>query len=146
MRTTKKLLIVTAFLCIIFSLMNFKKNDNLILKNKISYKSKNYSNWSGIYVDKFGTTLKIKGPAPDGAVIFEYLQTSQSCIGQIEGTAYLTSNYVANYQDEGQCHLTFTYNPGTIQISENNCDEYRGASCGTFDGFFKKKINKKKRK
>lgn len=146
MKTREKILKLSTLFLLTFLLMNFSfKNENT--KNNINLKSsKFYSSWTGIYVDRFGSTLKIIGPSSDGGIKFELLQTSQSCIGQIEGTAYLTSDNVANFQDEDKCHLNFTYNPGSIQISEYNCNDYRGSSCGTFDGFYKKKLKKKKRK
>jgi hypothetical protein len=96
--------------------------------------------WAGTYVDKFGRTLKIQGPASDGAVKFELTQqNSASCAEEpMEGTAYLTNQSVANWQEEGgQCHLSFTYNPGSIEVIESDC--MHGASCGTFDGFYDKK-------
>jgi hypothetical protein len=102
--------------------------------------SDDYSNWSGTYEDKYGSTLNVKGPSADGAVEFQLLQTSATCIGQIEGTAYLTKNGVANFHAKGDnCHVNFTFNPGSIQVSEYDCENYRGASCGSFDGFYNKK-------
>jgi hypothetical protein len=96
--------------------------------------------WTGTYVDKFKRTLKITGPASDGAVKFELTpQNNASCEeGPMEGTAYLTSSAVANYQEDGsECYLNFTFNTGQIEVNEYDCDH--GASCGTLDGIYTKK-------
>jgi len=98
--------------------------------------------WTGTYVDEFGATLKITGPASDGAVKFLLeREGSESCAEEpMEGTAYLTKQTVAIWQEEGeQCYLSFTYNPGSIQVIESDCLGMHGASCGTYDGFYKKK-------
>jgi hypothetical protein len=98
------------------------------------------SNWTGTYVDKFGSTLKLKGPSSDGALKFKLIQASANCIGLVEGIAYLTKTGVANFDaEDDNCHLNFTFNPGSIQVSEYDCENYRGASCGTFDGWYNKK-------
>ena len=83
--------------------------------------------------------LKITGPASDGAVKFELTpKYSGSCVEDIwTGTAYLTNSAVANYTLEGsECHFNFTFNTGQIEVNEYDCSH--GATCGTFDGFYKK--------
>ena len=105
-----------------------------------SNNSNDYSNWTGAYVDEFKRTLKITGPASDGAVKFELTpQNSASCQEDVwVGTAYLTSSAVANYSEEGsKCHFNFTFNPEQIEVHEFDCSH--GAACGTFDGFYTKK-------
>jgi len=96
--------------------------------------------WTGTY--QLGQTsgkLTVTGPAADGAVKF-ILSQGGNCIEEpMEGTAYLTSQSVANWQEQGgQCHLSFTFNPGSIQVIESDCGMH-GASCGTYDGFYNKK-------
>jgi len=124
--------------------MTFSISESIISEssnlNNESNKSDDYSNWSGIYFDEFGRSLKITGPASDGAVKFELTpQNSESCQEDVwKGTAYLTNSAVANYSDEdSECHFNFTFNPGQIEVHEKDCSH--GASCGTFDGFYTKK-------
>ena len=121
-----------------FSISESKNSETTIAKTE-SNNSDDYSNWTGVYVDKFNRTLKIIGPASDGAVKFELTpQNSASCMEDVwTGTAYLTSSACANYQEEGgKCHFNFTFNPGQIEVKEYDCGH--GASCGTVDGFYTK--------
>jgi hypothetical protein len=93
--------------------------------------------WTGTYQET-SATLTIKGPASDGAIQFVLKQGGNCAEEPMEGTAYLTNQTVANWQEEGgQCHLSFTYNSGSIQVIETDC--MHGASCGTYDGFYNKK-------
>jgi hypothetical protein len=122
-----------------FSISESANTENSIQK-PTKPNSDDYSNWTGIYIDKFGSTLKVKGPTSDGAVQIVLNQASANCLGQIEGIAYLTKTGVANFESEGDnCHLNFTFNPGSIQVREFDCENWRGASCGTFDGWYNKK-------
>ncbi len=116
----------------IVSETNFEKNKDV--------KSEYYSNWSGIYFDKFGRTLKIEGPESDGAVKFELTpKNNLNCQEDVwKGTAYLTESSVANYtEDVTECHFNFNFINGQIEVSENNCSH--GAYCGTFDGLYTQK-------
>jgi hypothetical protein len=122
-----------------FSISESQNSETTIAKTE-SNNSDDYSNWTGTYVDEFKRTLKITGPASDGAVKFELTpQNSASCAEDVwTGTAYLTNSAVANYTEEGsECHFNFTFNPGQIEVHEYDCGH--GASCGTFDGFYTKK-------
>lgn len=122
-----------------FSISESINSETSIVKPE-STKSDDYSNWSGTYLDEFGRSLKIIGPASDGAVKFELTpQNNENCAEDVwSGTAYLTKSYLANYQDENsECHLNFTFNPGQIEVGDYNCSH--GASCGTFDGVYIKK-------
>jgi hypothetical protein len=98
------------------------------------------SDWTGTYEDKFGATLTIKGPATDGAIKFKFEVVNEKCQSEYEGTAYLTKESVANFDDEsgGKCHLNFTFNENQIEVQENDCDGYLGAAC-SFAGIYKKK-------
>lgn len=122
-----------------FSISEFTNNEATNTETEVNNSDDN-SIWTGTYVDEFNRTLKIIGPASDGAVKFEIApQNSEDCQeGLMVGTAYLTKSWLANYQEDGdECQLTFTFNPGQIQISEYDCGH--GAACGTFDGFYTKK-------
>lgn len=119
-----------------FSISESTNSETTIAKTE-SNKSDDYSNWSGTYYDQFGRSLKITGPASDGAVKFELTpQNNASCAEDVwTGTAYLTSSAVANYTEDGsECHFNFTFNPGQIEVHEYDCSH--GAACGTFDGFY----------
>lgn len=121
-----------------FSISESSNSESSIAKSKLN-NSEDYSNWTGIYYDEFHRKLKISGPAADGAVRFEITpQNTESCMEDIyRGTAYLTKSYLANFSDENSdCQLSFTFNPGSIEIMEYNCEH--GASCGTYDGVYVK--------
>ena len=120
-----------------------------IIETKIEYSLKestqsNLSDWSGIYTDKFGATLKITGPNSEGAIDFAIeVQYTEKCEGGgVEGKAYLTKENVAIYsEDGGECSLNFIFNihPSQIQIGEFGCESTRGAACGSYEGFYLKK-------
>lgn len=125
-----------------FSLTEAIKSETTFAIKESNNNDDDYSNWTGTYTDEFNRTLKIKGPSSDGSVIFELTpQYSASCAEDLwTGIAYLSNSSVANYIEEGgECHFNFTFNPGQIQVQEYDCSH--GATCGTFDGFYKK-INK----
>ena len=94
------------------------------------------ADWSGLYADKFGTEVKISGPDKNGTVIFKLSEISASCTDEEEGKAYLTNSNIANTNDLtlNDCHYTFTFNEGEIQIETTNCTF--GASCSGFDGVY----------
>jgi hypothetical protein len=116
------------------------ENTETYVEKPTKTNSDDYSTWTGTYIDKFGSTLKVKGPSSGGVLKFELIQASANCIGQVEGVAYLTKSGIANFYSEGDnCHLNFTFNPGSIQVSEYDCENWRGSSCGAFDGWYNKK-------
>lgn len=120
-----------------FSLAETTKND-ISITEKESKKIDDNSNWTGTYIDEFDRTLKITGPASDGALKFELTpQNSESCQEDVWiGTAYLTKSYVANYSNRnGDCHLNFTFNPGQIEVREYECGH---GACSPFDGVYTK--------
>jgi hypothetical protein len=96
--------------------------------------------WTGKY-ENDGNSLKIKGPDKNGAVNFEFLQVGETCEGSgLTGIAYLTKSWLANYSEEkGNCQISFTYNSDQIEIMETECSDYHGATCGSFDGIYKRK-------
>ena len=95
--------------------------------------------WSGNYSDGINNAMIIEGPLEDGTVSFTITQASETCEGSmIAGDAFLTAENVANYDGEDDCHLTFTYNNGEIEVKETNCDDYHGATCGMFNGKYKR--------
>ena len=95
--------------------------------------------WGGSYTGEFGNTMNVNGPSDDGTVNFSILQASETCEGSmIEGEAFLTEENVAHFDSEDGCHVSLTYNDGTIQVKETDCDGYHGAGCGSFDGLYKK--------
>lgn len=104
-------------------------------------KEKTESDFTGTYEDNFGNTIEIKGPAKDGAITFTILVATEGCAGDISGIAYLSTHAVANYSDnteDSKCHLNFTFNEGTVEVMEYDCQNYHGARCG-FSGSYKKK-------
>ena len=117
--------------------MPFSISEALNNQSTASSKSTDVSNWTGTYTDKFGTTLKLTGPASDGAVKFELVQGSSNCAELTEGIAYLEKAGFAIYSEENVGTLKFTYNNGEIELSE--VDFSHGASCGSYDGYYKKK-------
>lgn len=120
-----------------FSIKETTIND-ISITEKESKKLDDNSNWTGTYIDEYDRTLKIIGPASDGAVKFELTpQNSESCQEDVwKGTAYLTKSYVANYSNRnGDCHLNLTFNPGQIEVREYDCGH---GACSPFDGFYTK--------
>jgi len=117
---------------------NLKENKNLNSKNSnasIQSESTNViPSWTGTYNSKSGASLKVNGPASDGAVKFELVQGDESCAELVEGTAYLHNSAVANYY-ENKAIFTLTYNPRQIEISELGYEH--GASCRSFKGMYK---------
>ena len=94
------------------------------------------SDWTGTYLNEFGFALKITGSQSDGEVIFAFPDGDELCQGFVAGTAYLTKSSVAFWDGE-YCSMSFTFNPGQIEIIDNDC-EY-GAACDSYGGFYTKK-------
>ncbi len=101
--------------------------------------SNDYSNWSGTYYDEFGNFVNITGPSSDGEVKFHFsTKVNEICTGEgFDGSAYLTGSAVANYSEEGTCHINFTFNPGQLEIRIYDC--FYGNNCGPYSGFYRKR-------
>ena len=114
--------------------------NNYIKSSIQSSETKNdIDDWTGVYTDEFNRTLKLTGPASDGALQFELSdKNSTGCSEGIKtGTAYLMRSYVANYDETGnECHLNFSFG-GDITVTEYDCPH--GGSCRSFSGTYKKK-------
>lgn len=127
-----------------FSITESKNSETDIMKSK-AQKSEDDLQWTGIYFDSKGRSLKVTGPASDGAIEFELTPLiNERCSESVwVGTAYLTNSQVANYHEEvGGCHFNFTFNSSgehfrfsQIEVRESDCDH--GVACMPFDGLYK---------
>jgi len=65
-------------------------------------------------------------------------KVDETCTGDgFEGSAYLTDDGVANYYEEGTCHINFTFNPGQLEIRIYDC--FSGNNCGPYSGIYRKR-------
>jgi hypothetical protein len=110
---------------------------------------------SGEYHDNFNQTITLEGEYFDESIKFTINgQTTQSCLGnEITGNAvihrinirtlgpdYNGPEYFYEYSDETGCTIEITphQNSNSITIYDNNCNYYRGASCGIWSGEYLK--------
>jgi hypothetical protein len=99
----------------------------------------NNGSMTGIFKGRLiGTNINGKWEKPDGSKIIPFsISESENTETYVEKP---TKSGIANFYSEGDnCHLNFTFNPGSIQVSEYDCENWRGSSCGAFDGWYNKK-------
>jgi hypothetical protein len=111
--------------------------DNFTTANKID------TDFTGQYLDKWKNEVTIKGPAKDGAIIFEiHIATASGCMADISGMAYLTGPGLASYYDDpkvSKCQLNFSFDNGVLEIMQSEeCQYYGGPSCGLTGTYTKK--------
>lgn len=122
------------------SIMDYTNEIENPIKQENSENHTDCLRWNGTYIDKYDRTLKVKNPNSKGVIQFEItpLNTASCMEDKFSGTAYLTKEYVASYNNN-DCTITFTLNDGEIQISEYDCDYIHGAACLSFDGIYYKR-------
>ncbi len=112
-------------------------------KTNVAQPSKE-SRFNGKYIDEFGNSITITGPAKDGAVQFSLMvTTAKGCVGELSGTAYLIKDNMAQWyenpkESKAQINLIFHEETGYIEVQEYDCQSYHGAGCG-FAGAYKRK-------
>jgi len=90
-----------------------------------------FADWGWEYYDDENNVVVLYGPAEDGAVDFEIWYANE-CTG-FAGTAYLERSGVANYYDDANsCQMNLTYNPGSIELTTYDCQEYVDVGCNDF--------------
>lgn len=122
--------------------INYPKNfeSTIPTDSALLEKVDEWSDWKGTYMNEAGSSITLEGPAADGAVNFELVNNDVACGEIVKGTANLSKPSVAVYYEQMpklSAKLSFTYNPGQIQIME--FPGYTHASaCKSFEGFYKK--------
>jgi hypothetical protein len=92
--------------------------------------------WSGRMV---GDGIMEINPAPMGFKVEMSVSSPSGCVGSIEGFGSLSGDTITMRKEKNgrSCTIAIRFAGAMAEISENNCSDYHGATCG-FRGVLKR--------
>lgn len=79
------------------------------------------------------------GRHPNQLMTFIHFENENGCTGEFKGELLLTSPYTAIYRHGGDpCVLSFTFEPHSVTLKEDQCGSHRGLDC-LFEGSFQRR-------